>query len=73
MSKLIGAVHIYRNGQERVEFRWEPPDDGFLWSVPRQVRLADYTRRKDVVAAFRRSDNHDGPYGTAKLYLHPDD
>jgi len=73
MSKLIGSVYTYRNGQERVEFRWNGHRDGFAWSVPRQVRLAEYTRLKDLVAAFRRSDNREGPYGMSKLYLHPDD
>ncbi len=69
-KKIIGSVCEYDNGQARVEFIWDgAARDGYAWSVQRQVRLADYRTRRDVAAAYARSDNNDGAYGCARLDL----
>ena len=66
--EIIGSLYEYRNGSARVEFVWDGPNrDGYAWSHKEQVRLASWSRRRDVVTAYERSDNTDGPYGHAQL------
>ena len=66
---MIAEKHTYDNGQSRVEFCRGGARDWFVWSVKRGERLATYRTRRELIAAYRRSDNSDGPYGCAALRL----
>jgi hypothetical protein len=69
-KRIVGSVYYYDNGQSKVEFVWDgAARDGYAWSVKRQSRLASYKTKRDVVGAFNSSNNNDGAYGCARLFL----
>lgn len=71
---IIGRVYEYDNGQAAVEFHWHgAARSGWAWSVPRQQCLESYRTRRDVQAAYDRSNNSDGAYGCAILRLSDDE
>lgn len=61
-------LYVYDNGQSIVRFTGSGRD-WYVWSEKRQVRLATYKTRKELRAAFERSNNDNGAYGCAKLDL----
>jgi len=66
----LGQVYCYDSGQSFVRFvRGQDGSDWYVWSEKRQQRLASYATRRDLAAAFERSNNRDGPYGCAVLSL----
>lgn len=65
----INFLYHYDNGQARVEFCRGGPRDWFVWSRKRQQRLATYKTRRELLDAYDRSNNSDGPYGCAALSL----
>lgn len=66
----LGNIFYYDNGQARAKFmRGANGADWFVWSEKRGQRLASYATRRELLGAFLRSDNGDGPYGCAILSL----
>ena len=67
-DEIVGEVKIYRNGTQLVRFIWDGKS-GYAWNESEQFRIAEYRTKKDIEAAFFASDNTDGAYGCARLYL----
>ena len=63
----LGYVYEYSNGQSRVTFERGGARDWFIWSEKRQERLATFSTRRELEAAYRASVNDDGPYGCAVI------
>ena len=68
-KEILGKLYYYDGGQCLAEFRRGAEKDWFVWSPKRGQRLATYRTRKELMAAYDRSNNTDGGYGCALLHL----
>ena len=68
-TDIIRELYHYDNGQALVEFRRGGPRDWFVWDTKKSQRLATYSTRRELLAAFERSNNKNGAYGCAQLDL----
>lgn len=68
-KEILGKLYYYDGGQCLAEFRRGDEKDWFVWSPKRGQRLATYRTKKELMAAYDRSNNTDGGYGCALLHL----
>jgi hypothetical protein len=71
-KEVFGQLYYYDGGQALAEFRRGGANDWFVWSPKRGQRLATYRTKKELMAAYDRSNNTDGGYGCALLHLDVD-
>ena len=71
-KEILGKLYYYDGGQCLAEFRRGAEKDWFVWSPKRGQRLATYHSKKELMAAYDRSNNTDGGYGCALLHLDTD-
>lgn len=70
MPVSLGQIYAYDNGQSLIRFmRGADCRDWFVWSEKRQQRLASFRTRRELEAAWEKSNNRDGAYGCAALCL----
>ena len=68
-KEILGKLYYYDGGQCLAEFRRGDEKDWFVLAPKRGQRLATYRTRKELMAAYDRSNNTDGGYGCALLHL----
>jgi hypothetical protein len=69
-KEVLAKLYYYDGGQTIAEFRRGGAGDWFVWAPKRGQRLATYQTKKELMAAYARSNNTDGGYGCALLKLY---